>query len=342
MIRFIVRRLIQAAPTLFGITLISFFLIQAAPGDPITFLAINPKSSHEATMRLRRQLGLDRPVYTQYVYWLVGNDWTRIDVDGDGKGDIKGTRKGLVRGDLGLSIVQKRPVLDLIVERIPATIQLMLSALILGYGLGIPLGLLAAARHGSIFDQLVRFFSVIGTALPSFWLGLLLIIIFSVIHKWLPLGGRHDLRRGSQGFDLWDTVSHMIMPVSVLALGIVASVSRYVRAEILEVMGEDYVRTARAKGLRESTVFWHHVLRNALIPIATLLGPALGSLISGSVIVEQVFSWPGMGRLVVTAMLQQDFPLIMGSVLVSAVLFVVGVLFSDILYSVLDPRVRYD
>ena len=341
MTRYILRRLIQAVPTLFGITLISFFLIQAAPGDPISFLTFDPKVSPEATMRLRRQLGFDKPVYTQYIYWLVGNDWTRIDVDGDGTADVSGTRKGLLRGDLGQSIVHKRPVLDLILERIPATIQLMLSALIIGYGLGIPLGLFAAVRHGSIFDQLVRFFSVIGTALPSFWLGLLLIIIFSVELKWLPLGGRRDLRRVGGAFDLWDTVSHMIMPVSVLALGIIATISRYVRAEALEVMGEDYIRTARAKGLRESTVFWQHILRNALIPIATFLGPALGSLFGGAVIVEQVFSWPGMGRLVVTAMLQQDFPLIMGAVLVSTVLFIIGLVISDVLYGALDPRVRY-
>ncbi len=342
MTQYIIRRLIQAVPTLFGISLISFFVMQAAPGDPMTFLTFNPAASSEATTRLRRQLGFDKPAYTQYIYWLVGNDWTKIDVDGDGTGDIWGTRKGILRGDLGQSVIQKRPVLDLIEERIPATLQLMLSALIIGYGVGVPLGLLAAVRHGSIFDQLIRFFSVIGTALPSFWLGLLLIILFGVELKWLPLGGRRDLRRTTAGFDLWDTVSHMIMPVSVLALGIIATISRYVRAEALEVMGEDYIRTARAKGLRESTVFWHHILRNALIPIATFLGPALGGLIGGAVIVEQVFSWPGMGRLVVTAMLQQDFPLIMGAVLMSAVLFIIGMLISDVLYGVLDPRIRFD
>lgn len=340
MTQFIVRRLLQAVPTLFGITLLSFLVMQAAPGDPLSFLTFNPEASAEGTLRLRRQLGLDQPALTQYVYWMVGNDWTTVDVDGDGTGDVPGTRKGLLRGDLGQSLMHKRPVLDLILERIPATLQLMLSATLLGYGLGIVLGLAAAAWHGSIFDQMIRFFSVIGTALPSFWLGLLLIIIFSVELKWLPSGGRRDLTRANAGFDLWDTVRHMIMPVSVLALGIIASISRYMRAEALEVMSEDYVRTARAKGLSERVVFWRHVMRNALIPVATFVGPSLGALIGGAVIAEQVFSWPGMGRLVMTAMLQHDFPLVMGSVLMSAVLFIIGMLVSDILYVVLDPRVR--
>ncbi len=341
MSKFIIRRLLQAIPTLLGITLIAFFLIQSAPGDPVTMLTFNPEVSPEGTARLRRQLGLDQPILTQYIYWLVGNDWAEIDVDGDGVGDVSGVRKGLLRGDLGNSVIQKRPVLELILERIPATLQLMLAALIVGYVVGIVLGLLAAARHGSVYDQLIRFFSVVGTALPAFWLGLLLIIIFSVKLGWLPLGGRRDLTNTSTTFVVWDIVSHMIMPVSVLALGIIASISRYIRAEALEIMEQDYIRTARAKGINERAVFRVHVMRNAFIPIATFLGPALGGLIGGSVIIEQVFSWPGMGRMMITAMLQRDFPLIMGTVLISSVLFTVGLLISDVLYGVLDPRVRY-
>lgn len=290
-------------------------------------------------MRLRRQLGLDKPPLTQYIYWLVGNDWTEIDVDGDGIGDVQGTRRGLLRSDLGQSLTQRRPVLDLILERLPATLQLMLSALIVGYGLGIALGLVAAAWNGSMIDQGIRLFSVLGTALPSFWLGLLLIILFSVELNVLPMGGRQDITQ--TGFDLGDRLAHLILPVSVTALGIIASISRYVRAEALEIMDLDYIRTARAKGLLERTVFWRHVMRNALIPIATFIGPAFGGLIGGSVIIEQVFSWPGMGRMVVTAMLQRDFPLVMGSVLFSSVLFIIGLLISDILYAVLDPRVRF-
>ncbi|MCK6580288.1 MAG: ABC transporter permease [Anaerolineae bacterium] len=341
MTKHLIRRLLQAVPTLFGITVISFLLMQAAPGDPVSMLTFNPEVTAEGSARLRRQLGLDDPPLTQYLYWLVGNDWTQIDVDGDGSGDVQGVRKGLLRGDLGNSLVQKRPVLELITERIPATMQLMLSALLVGYSAGIVLGLIAAARHGSVIDQAIRFFSVVGTSLPGFWLGLLLIIIFSVQLKWLPLGGRQDLTDPDAGLALWDVASHMILPVSVLAMGIVASISRYVRAEALEIMGHDYIRTARAKGLNERSVFRSHVMRNALIPVATLLGPALGGLIGGSVITEQVFSWPGMGRMVITAISQRDFPLIMGTVLFSSVIFTLGVLLSDILYGLLDPRVRY-
>ncbi|MEQ8678004.1 MAG: ABC transporter permease [Aggregatilineales bacterium] len=339
MTKYILRRLIQAIPTIFGITLITFFMMQAAPGDPVSMLTFNPEASAEGTLRLRRQLGLDKPAVTQYLYWLVGNDWTEIDVDGDGTGDIQGTRRGLLRSDLGQSIIHRRPVLDLILERVPATLQLMFTSLILGYAIGIVLGLVAAAWSGSIVDQGIRLFSVLGTALPSFWLGLLLIILFSVQLNMLPMGGRQDITR--TGFDLWDRIAHMILPVSVTALSIIASISRYVRAEALEIMEQDYIRTARAKGLLERTVFRRHVMRNALIPIAAFLGPGLGGLIGGSIIIEQVFSWPGMGRLVVTAMLQRDFPLIMGSVLFSSVLFVIGLIISDILYGVLDPRVRF-
>jgi peptide/nickel transport system permease protein len=341
MTRYIAWRLVQALPTLFGITLISYLLILLAPGDPLAFLTFNPGADPAATERMRRQLGLDQPPLTQYLYYMIGNDWVQIDVNGDGTGDIYGSRQGLLRGDLGVSIQRKRPVLDLILERIPATLRLTLTALLIGYGVGIALGMLAAVTQGSWVDQLIRFFSVFGTALPNFWLGLIVIIIFSVNLGWLPIGGMRDLTRSSQSFDLWDSVRHMILPVSILALGIIATVSRYMRASALEVISADYVRTARAKGMQQRRVLGFHVMRNALIPIATLVGPALSSLIGGSVIIEQVFSWPGMGRLTINAIFQRDLPLIMGTVLISAVLYIIGLLISDILYALLDPRIRF-
>jgi peptide/nickel transport system permease protein len=341
MSRYFMRRILQAVPTIFGITFLSFLLMLAAPGDPITYLTFNPGGSPEATERLRRQLGLDQPPLQQYVYWLIGNDWAQIDMDGDGSAAVQGVRKGLLRGDLGQSIAQRRPVLDLIVERIPATLQLTLSALALGYGLGIVMGLAAAAAYGGWLDQVIRFVSVLGTALPGFWLGLILIIVFGVQLRWLPIGGMRDITRPDAAFDLWDSIRHMIMPVSVLALAIAADAARYVRAEVLEVLEQDYVRTARAKGLAENAVFLRHIIRNALIPIATFIGPALGGLLGGAVIIEQVFSWPGMGRLIVNSVFQRDYPVVMGTVLVSAVLYIIGLLISDLLYSVLDPRVTY-
>jgi peptide/nickel transport system permease protein len=338
---YIIRRLLQAIPTILGVSLISFVLILLAPGDPLAQFIFNPQASPEAIERMRRQMGLDKPVLVQYLYWMVGNDWAMIDVDGDGEGDILGTRHGLLRGDLGQSFQHRQPVLNLIVERIPATLKLTIPALIIGYGVGILLGTIAAAKRGSFLDRLIRILSVAGIALPGFWLGLILIIVFSVNLRWLPLGGMRDLSRTDEGIDLWGSVSHMILPVSVLAFGIIAVVTRYMRAAVLEVIEQDYVRTARAKGLAQRRIFSIHILRNALVPVATLLGPALAGLISGAVIIEQVFSWPGMGRLVINAIFQRDSPLIMGSVLIGTVLYIIGLLVSDILYALLDPRIRF-
>lgn len=337
---YLLRRLLQAIPTLFGITLISFMLMLATPGDPIITITFNPNSSPEATAQLRRQLGLDQPPLVQYFYWLVGNDWTTIDVDGDGAGDIQGLRRGILRGDLGQSIQFRRPVLDVIAERIPATLQLTLSAVLIGYAIGIPIGLFAAIGHRSWFDQLSRVLSVVGSAVPSFWLALILIIVFSVQLDLLPMQGMRDITRTDGSFDLGETLRYMVLPVSVLSLGIIAFVSRFMRAQVLEVMGQDYVRTAYAKGVPNRGVYWRHILRNALIPVATFIGPALGSLLGGAVIIEQVFSWPGLGSLTVAAVFGRDYPLIMGTVVISAVLFILGVLLSDLLYGLLDPRIR--
>jgi ABC-type dipeptide/oligopeptide/nickel transport systems, permease components len=198
--RYLTRRLLQAIPTLFGITLITFLLMLATPGDPITTITFNPNSSPEATAQLRRQLGLDQPPLVQYLYWLIGNDWVNIDVDGDGDGDVQGTRLGFLRGDLGKSIQFKRPVAELLVERIPATLQLTFSAVALGYLIGIPIGLLSAAKHRSWFDQGARVLSVIGDAVPSFWLALILIIIFSVKLGVLPMSGMRDVTQINAGF----------------------------------------------------------------------------------------------------------------------------------------------
>ena len=338
MTNYIARRLLQAIPTIFGITLITYLIMLAAPADPITLLTFNPTTTPEDAQILRRQLGLDQPPLVQYVYWLVGNDWTEIDVDGDGEGDIRGTRRGLLRGDFGQSIQQRRPVLDLILERLPVTLQLTVSALVLGYSVGILLGVLAAVFYGSIIDRVVRVISVIGNAVPSFWLGLLLLLFFSVQLRWLPLGGTRSIGESN----VIDSVRYMILPVTVLSFGTIATISRFIRAEILEVQSQDYIQTAYGKGLPSRTVIWRHIMRNALIPIATLFGAALGNLFSGAVVIEQVFSWPGMGRLLINAVIQRDFPVVMGTVVFSAVLYIVGVLISDVLYGVLDPRVRYN
>lgn len=339
MSHYILRRLVQAVPTFFGVTVIAFILMLTAPGDPVSLITFGPQSNPEMAATLRRQLGLDQPPLTQYIYWLIGNDWIMLDTIGDGEPDTYGERRGLLRGDLGNSIRQRQPVAQLIVERIPATLLLTMTALIMGYGIGILLGVLAAVYHRTWIDQVIRIISVIGNAVPAFWLGLVLIIIFSVQYGILPMSGMRSVAR-REGFDILETIRHMIMPVSVLSLGTIAFVSRFTRTEILEVMEQDYVRTARAKGLPERRVWLRHTLKNALLPVATFIGPGLGNLLSGAVIIEQVFGWPGMGRLVVNAVFQRDYPIVMGSVVIASVMFMLGVLLSDILYSWLDPRIK--
>lgn len=332
----------QAVPTLFGITLISFMLMLATPGDPITTITFNPNANPEATALLRRQLGLDQPALVQYIYWLIGNDWTQVDVNGNGQNMVAGTRHGVLRGDLGYSIILKRPVLEVIAERVPATLLLTVPAVLVGYLAGIMIGVLAAVYHRSWFDQFARVFSVIGSAIPVFWLGLILIIIFSVQLGWLPMSGMRDITKSSDQLNIAETLPYMVMPVTVLALNIVAVISRYTRIQALEVLGQDYVRTAHAKGLGRTAVYIRHVARNALIPVVTLLGAAIGVLLGGAVIIEQVFSWPGLGRLTIDAVSQRDYPVIMGTVLVSSVMYIIGLLFSDLMYGLVDPRIRLD
>ncbi|MEO1163194.1 MAG: ABC transporter permease [Chloroflexota bacterium] len=340
MTQYIFRRFLQGIPTFFGITLFAFILMLIAPGDPVSLITFNPSSGDTETVdRMRRQLGLDKPPIQQYIYWLIGNDWTQYDSDGDGVDDSPGTRQGLLRGDLGDSISQQRPVSELIIQRIPATLRLTVSALIIGYGVGILLGILAAVFHRTWIDQVVRIISVIGNAVPQFWLGLLLIIFFSITLDVLPMSGMRSISNRGE-FDMWDTVSHMILPVFVLSLNTIAFVSRFTRTELLEVLEQDFIRTAHSKGLSQSIVWWQHALRNALLPVATFLGPGIGTLLAGAVIVERVFTWPGLGNLIVNAVFQRDYPLVMGSVVIASIMFILGVLLSDILYAFLDPRIR--
>lgn len=338
--RYFLRRLLQAIPTFLGVTIISFLLVITSPGDPITLMTFSPNQDPEAVAALQRSLGLDRPPLEQYAYWLIGNDFVELDLDGDGIKESQGQREGLLRGDLGISIRQRRPVLDMIVERIPATLQLTLSALLVGYLVGIILGVISAAYQGTILDQFIRLISVVGNAIPAFWLGLILIILLSVNADLLPMSGRQDIRNLNPS--LLDQLEHMIMPVTVLSLPIIANISRYTRTSVLEVLGQDYVRTARAKGLTNRAITLRHVVRNALIPVATFLGQSIGGLLGGTVIVEQVFSWPGLGKLVIDAVFNRDYPIVMGSVVIGAVLFIIGMLISDMLYALLDPRIRLE
>ena len=341
MIKYFVRRLLQAIPTFFGVTILSFLIMLSAPGDPIAMITFSPNPSPEAIASQRRQLGLDKPPLLQYLYWLIGNDWTQIDIDGDGEGDKRGERLGFLRGDLGQSIQHERPVMEVILRRVPATLRLGVSALVVGYSIGVTLGVLAAVFHRTWIDQTIRVISVIGNAVPAFWLGLLLIIIIGVQLDLLPISGMRNItQRGPQS--LGDALRHMILPVSVLSLNTIAFISRFTRTQVLEVLQQDYVRTAYAKGLRTNVVWFRHALRNGLLPVATFLGPSIGTLLAGAVIIEQVFQWPGMGKLIIDAVFIRNYPLVMGSVVIASVMYIAGVLLSDIMYVILDPRIRLE
>lgn len=352
MSRYIIRRLLQAIPTLIGVSLISFFLAKAAPGDPVLNLTFDPRITEATRETLRKQLGLDQPLVVQYVRWAIGlvlragNAAEELTLDNTPctylsfiNLTVCDSGGGIIRGDLGTSIATKQPVWQRIIERLPATLELTTTSLIVGLLLGIPLGVLSGVRQGSFFDNSVRFLAVIGNAVPVFWMGLMLIFVFGVYLNWLPTGGRQTVSLNSE-FDLFDRLRHLLLPVFVLAIGDIAVLSRFLRAETLEVLHTDYIRTAKAKGLAPGRVWFVHATRNALIPLVTILGPAIAGLIGGALVTETIFSWPGMGRLTFEAAIQRDYPLVLGAVMIASALVILGNLLSDILYGVVDPRVR--
>jgi len=353
MFRYIVRRLLQAIPTLLGISILTFLLVSAAPGDPVSLRTFgDPNMTAAAKETLRRQLGLDQPLPAQFVSWFTGLSFRTGDQVAD-LANVKTTCTyvaalnftvcdrggGIIRGDLGTSIDTKQPVWERMVERMPATLQLGIASLVFSLIIGVPLGVLSAVYRGSTFDNLVRFFSVIFRAVPVYWMALMLILTFAVWLGWLPSGGRQTVSLTME-FDLWDRMRHMILPVLVLSFGPIAFFSRIMRTETLEVIHTDYIRTARAKGLAPNKVWFLHALRNALIPLMTVMGPAIVGVLSGAVVTETIFAWPGMGRLTINAVTQQDYPMVLGSGLFFAALTIIGYLLTDIFYALVDPRVR--
>jgi peptide/nickel transport system permease protein len=340
MFKYITRRLLQAIPTLFGVSLISFLIMANAPGGPTAALAQDPKLTAEARKLRAANLGVDDSWPVQYLRWLVGDDWMRFDRDGDGIVETSGTRKGIIRGDWGYSFVNRRPVMQLILERAPATLELGITALVLALVLGLPIGIIAAVRHGGLFDNVTRVTSVVLRAVPIFWLGLMLILLFGAWLKILPMGSRCPTSLGGCP-PIYLRLNHLILPALVLAAGSVAGYSRYLRGSMLDVIGQDYIRTAQAKGLTDRMVWVGHAARNALIPVATFLGPALTGLLSGAVVTETIFSWPGLGRLAIQSINTFDYPMIMAVTMLGAVATVLGFLISDVLYALIDPRIRF-
>ena len=322
MTSYLLKRIAMLVPLMLGITLITFTVIHLAPGEPVDMqMAMNPKVGKEARERLTKFYGLDKPLHEQYFTWL-------------GK---------LARLDLGRSFSSdNRPVLDKIKERLPITLSLNLVALIIEFGLAIPIGVLAAVRRDTILDKGITVVVFLGFAVPTFWLALLLMYFFGVRLNWLPISGLHTLGYESYSWfgRLWDLTKHLILPICVASFGSFAGVSRYMRSAMLQVISQDYITTARAKGLSERVVIWKHALRNALLPLITLLGFSIPGLIGGSVIFETIFAIPGMGQLFYQGVMSRDYPVVMGILVIGAFLTLLGNLLADISYALADPRIR--
>jgi peptide/nickel transport system permease protein len=309
---YLIRRMLESIVTLVIISLVTFGLIHAAPGGPA--ILMDPTLSAADREKMARGLGLDEPLPVQYGRWITN----------------------IGEGDLGRSISQKRPVLEMIMERLPATMELAGIGLLIAVIVGIPMGLLAALRSNSILDRLVQIVATLGVAIPGFWFAILLIILFSVQLGWLPSAGRFTIGDAS----IIDRVRHLALPTLVIALYSLAQITFYTRSSMLEVLRADYIRTARTKGLSEHVVMYRHALKNGLIPVVTILGLMLPRLIGGAVITETVFAWPGIGRLAADAAFQRDYPLIMGITMIVSVVVIVSNFLTDFTYSLVDPRIR--
>ncbi len=344
MTQYIFRRLLQTVLMMFLLSIALFTLVNIAPGGPLAGQGRSRQVRPEQAEILKRQFGLDQPLPMQYIIWLVGNDWMQVDKNGDGVFDGPGTRLGILRGDFGFSFRTRGPVLDEIAIRLPNTLLLMGITLAVAILLAIPVGIISAVRQYSGFDIVTTTLSFAGQALPEFWLGLLLILIF---YAWLknPFTGDSLLPAGGmyseEIFSLSDRIVHLILPVATGALGWVAWYSRFLRASMLEVIHQDYLRTARAKGLPEWLVVYKHALRNAMIPLITMFALDLPTIFGGSVFVEMLFAWPGMGRLYYQSALQRDYPVLLAVLIIGAGIMLISSLVADILYAALDPRIRY-
>ncbi|MFE4713560.1 MULTISPECIES: ABC transporter permease [unclassified Paenibacillus] len=315
MFQYIIRRILIAIPVLLGITVLNYFIIKLAPGNPVDMF-IDPNTPKEVLELRKEILGLNDPVILQYFKWLLN----------------------LLQGQLGYSFSSYAPVTKIIGERIGPTLLLASAALIFGMLIAIPVGILSAVKQNTKFDYIMTGLSFIGTSVPQFFLGLGLIYVFAVQLKWFPTGGMVTLG-GAGGF--WDRFTHMILPVFVLGIVIAGKKVRYVRASMLDVMNMDYLRTANSKGLHPFIVTNKHALRNALIPIITVVGMEIPLLLGGSILIEQIFQWPGIGQLTIQSILSRDYPILMGLNLVAALIVLTTNLLTDLLYAAADPRIKY-
>jgi peptide/nickel transport system permease protein len=343
MTRYIIRRFLQAIPLLILISLVLFVLMQSM-GDPISTMGGRTVTRSADRERLKRQFGLDKPLYVQYLYWLIGNNWTRIDLDGDGIAETSGTRKGVIRGDFGTSIVNRgRPVLEVIGDRLPNTLLLMLvsEAVIVAGALWI--GVYSALHQYSKLDNTITAITFFLYSMPVFFFALIVIYIFGVNFKhwglpYLPTVGMFE---PDVGKTVPQVAWHMVLPVLTLSFGYFAAYSRYIRGTMLEVMSNDYIRTAKSKGLPRHEIVYIHALKNAAIPVVTVIGLDLPFLLGGAVVTERIFAWPGMGRLFLDHVSRGDTPVVMGILMMIAIAVIVFQIITDVTYAWLDPRIRY-
>ena len=346
MTQYVIRRLLQAIPMLFLVSIVLFAMVNLTPGGPLAVGGGSRRIKPEKREVLKRQFGLDKPIPVQYAIWLAGNDWMRVDADGDGVKESYGTRQGILRGDFGFSFRTRQPVLDVIMDRLPNTIYLMSITLLVTALVAIPIGIISAIKQYSFFDLFVTTGSFIGQAIPEFWLGLILILIF---FAWLnnPVTGEPLFPSGGMktlGADpsIWDSIHHLILPVTMGMVGWVAWYSRFLRSSMLDVIHQDYIRTARAKGLAERIVNYRHALKNAAIPLVTVFALDLPAIFAGALYVELLFSWPGMGRLYYNAAVGRDYPVLMAILIIYSALMILTNLLADVVYGLLDPRIRYE
>ncbi len=324
----ILKRLFISLISLFIISVISFALMNLAPGGPMAVYAENPKITAAAKARISKQMGLDKPAPVRYVLWI----------------------KAMAHGDLGLSYKTGRPVTTEIAERLPATLTLMVVSFLISVCIAIPIGIFSATHRNSLGDYLVTFGSFIGLSLPTFWFGMLMILIFALWLGMFPAGGYLTPWFSAADFPLiirpfavfWEHLRYLLMPALVLGLANTASWSRYMRSSMLDVIHQDYIRTARAKGTPAKIVIYKHALRNALTPIVTVMALDLPGFFGGAVVTETIFSWPGMGHLFITSVFNRDYQVLMGITVITAFLVIVANFTADILYTVLDPRVKYE
>src|SRR5215471_6298416 len=310
--RYILRRLLQAIPVLFFSTFLVFMVIHLIPGDAAAVLA-GPNATPEALAAIRKDMGLDQPLLVQYVVWVAH----------------------LLQGDLGKSTLSGQPITKLLQARAPATIELTLAAMAISMIIALPLGVLSATHVRGRLEWFISTIQSLWLAIPNFWAGILAIILFSLVLRWLPPGGRV-----ADANNIGDSVKSLIMPATVLALYLAAGLSRFIKFNLLEVFFDDYVRTARAKGLSDTVVVYRHALRNALLPVVTILGVQFASLLGGAIIIESVFSWPGVGGLMIDGISNRDYAVVQGGLLLLVMLFIVINLLVDLTYAVIDPRIR--